>query len=180
MNTDQLYKIRQVIENRRNEVIDRNPHDHEFESGAEDFEANILGSIDYCIFSEDLMDIEKVTLGETIFTLRSILGLLESDGKDDSIRDDGHSKMVTNQFDDFDIKYELIEKEFHTEELSSDDNYEHLYIFTDSGIKIKVQLLSFFYMIGNDIEDYLYHWEFEDVSFHTNKINDLIKFILQN
>lgn len=179
--------IQMALDLRRNTIIERQPHDHEFESGAEDLESDLLATISYCIFDEKLQPIEKSTIGETINCLKSITKLLETEGEKMDLRDDNNVDVFVEELKSFGIVSKAQDKIFLSEVEGADpdgdyddDNYDYVHVLTDDGQNIKVKILSFFYMCGNDVEDYLYQWDFDKVEYKTHDVKDVIRFFLKH
>lgn len=95
--------IKKAIENRSKEILSRNPHEHEFESGSESLENDLLNTIDYVIFSDDLLPLEKSTVAETIIALKSVTKLLESEGEVCDQRDSTTAVNLSEQMTQFGI-----------------------------------------------------------------------------
>ena len=185
-------KIKKSLEKRKEDVIERQPHDSEFESGAESLEADLLRTISCYLFSEILQPIEKTSIGETIQCLKSITKILETDGKKTELRDCNHEIVFAEELDAFNIEYVLCENQEDIDDNSDEDlddedlddeiysDYCYVDVTTTNSEKIKIKLLSFFYMYGNDVDDYLYQWTFKNKEYKTHNIKEVISFILKN
>lgn len=186
--SDRLIQLSEIIEKRTQEVVTRSPHDHEFESGVCSLEVDLLRTIQYAIFSKELLPLEKVNVSETIYLLESLSSLFKTYGKVDSYVDEYHFVNFIKSLSDFEINatatYNPVrDSEFDVESLPEDSEhffYDHVLVKAHSGLTIDFKIISFYYMQSNEVDDYLYQWRFKDKDYFSNDIKYVLKFCLTN
>lgn len=182
---DKTILLKSKIKERLEEIQERQPHEFEYESGAETLEEGLLNTIDYHLLNDEIQEIEGATLGETIYALRSVLTTLETFGENNSQRDVSSAETLAQDLIDFGFKVEIEAKEFsdNEDEVVVEDYYDYLNVTTSKGNNIRIKVLSFFYMYASEIDGFLYQFTFTDdtygVSIKTNSFKKLLKELMK-
>lgn len=168
--------FKDLLRKKINEILNRNPHEQEFESGSEDFKHCLLSNIDHLIFNEELFGIEKVNMTEVSYILDGVLDFVNSFGEKDLI-DEGHTEKVSKELIDYGFRLDYKEK-IDENLMDEDVVYYHRIICTNFFNKtFKIDVLYFNYMYGQPYDNF-YLYKIEEDDFYSNSLTDLVKFML--